>query len=56
MKLHEDKEFLKECVNNGANSRDIARACKVSIHLVEIQLRRHGIKYTPWSKQKNGSQ
>lgn len=55
MKRHEDKEFLQACLHDGMSSKDISRLCKVSVHLIEIQLRRHGLKFTPWSKLKNGS-
>lgn len=54
MKRHEDKDFLTACLEDGMSSKDISKLCKVSVHLVEIHLRRHGLKYTPWAKQKDG--
>lgn len=54
MKRHEDKDFLQACLEDGLTSKDISKLCRVSVHLVEIHLRRHGLKYVPWSQVKAG--
>lgn len=54
MKRHEDKEFLTACLNDGMSSRDISKLCKVSVHLVEIHLRRHGLNFVSWKTMKAG--
>lgn len=48
MKLHQDETYLRQAVEGGKNSRDIASELRVSWKLVEINLRRFNIKHTPY--------
>lgn len=51
MKKHNDPEYLRQAIEGGKNSREIARELRVSWKLVEINLRRHGIKHTPYVRE-----
>jgi DNA-binding CsgD family transcriptional regulator len=45
MKLHQDKNYLQTKINEGYSSKKIANELSVSYKLVEIYLRKYGIKH-----------
>ena len=46
-KMHQNKEWLVERVNNGLTSKQIGDKLNVSYKLVEIYLRKFSIPHTP---------
>jgi DNA-binding NarL/FixJ family response regulator len=51
MKLHQDQNHLQTKIDEGYTSKEIANQLRVSYKLVEIYLRKYGIKHTPKNKQ-----
>ena len=51
MKQHEDGEYLRREIENGESSRSIAKKLRVSWKLVEINLRKNGVPFTPYQRQ-----
>jgi len=47
MKLHQSEEYLREAIYIGLTSKEIANELRVSHKLVEIYLRKFGIKHVP---------
>jgi FixJ family two-component response regulator len=45
MKLHQDQNYLQTKINEGFTSKEIANDLRVSYKLVEIYLRKYGIKH-----------
>lgn len=48
MKKHQDGEYLRQQIENGETSRSIAKNLGVSWKLVEAQLRKNGVPFTPY--------
>jgi len=47
MKLHQNQNHLQTKIDEGYTSKEIANQLRVSYKLVEIYLRKYGIKHTP---------
>jgi DNA-binding CsgD family transcriptional regulator len=45
LKHHQDQTYLQQKISDGYTSKDISKELKVSYHLVEIYLRKYGIKH-----------
>ena len=44
-KLHQNEEFLRKAIELGSTSKEIAKELHVSYKLVELYLRKYGIKH-----------
>lgn len=53
MKQHEDGEYLRREIESGETSRSIAKNLRVSWKLIEINLRKNGVPFTPYQPQSN---
>jgi hypothetical protein len=51
VKKHEDAEYLRQALAEGKNSRDISREVGVSWKLIEINLKKNGLPFTPYQRQ-----
>ena len=54
MKQHQNQEYLQQKINEGYTSKDISKELNVSYKLVELYLRKYGIKHvsmTPNSQE-----
>ena len=49
MKLHQDQNHLQTKISEGYTSKQIANDLRVSYKLVEIYLRKFGIKHVPYT-------
>lgn len=45
MKFHQNEDFLRKAIEAGSTSKEIAKELRVSYKLVELYLRKYGIKH-----------
>jgi hypothetical protein len=50
MKEHNNPDYLRKEIENGENSRSISKKLGVSWKLVEINLKKYGVPFTPYKQ------